>query len=308
MVLELAPSLNWKEVVLELDHAGFLCKDRHAFRLLWSALQLGLQSQGIAFPVELALRAWNNADGQVSLLAQMLKNTDLVCMADYPHHPINVEILKSPPEPDNKKLANWKCLGLLETLLSLLQAGGAQVYGQVQELLKEPMQHCPDVLVLGLLQLHAQQPMSKLKQELLASLIPVFLSNHPNSAIILHHAWHAPAPPIKSLVMHAMAEWYMRAEHDQSRLSRILDVAQDLKVLTCTDLTLSMLDVMMKTALDERAQGMGLVALKSGRVAQPSLPDLIQLATVPDSFFVVHTFGRTLCQVWTRHCRSLRVC
>ena len=31
--------------------------------------------------------------------------------------------------------------------------------------------------------------------------------------------------------MHAMAEWYMRGEpHDQSRLSRILDVAQDLKV------------------------------------------------------------------------------
>lgn len=31
--------------------------------------------------------------------------------------------------------------------------------------------------------------------------------------------------------MHAMAEWYMRGEqYDQARLSRILDVAQDLKV------------------------------------------------------------------------------
>lgn len=31
--------------------------------------------------------------------------------------------------------------------------------------------------------------------------------------------------------MHSMAEWYMRGEqHDQIRLSRILDVAQDLKV------------------------------------------------------------------------------
>ena len=36
---------------------------------------------------------------------------------------------------------------------------------------------------------------------------------------------------IRTLVMHAMAEWYMRGEHhDQGRLSRILDVAQDLKV------------------------------------------------------------------------------
>ena len=32
--------------------------------------------------------------------------------------------------------------------------------------------------------------------------------------------------------MHSMAEWYMRGEpHDQVRLSRILDVAQDLKVI-----------------------------------------------------------------------------
>lgn len=29
-----------------------------------------------------------------------------------------------------------------------------------------------------------------------------------------------------------MAEWYMRGDSDQSRLSRLLDVAQDLKALT----------------------------------------------------------------------------
>ena len=32
--------------------------------------------------------------------------------------------------------------------------------------------------------------------------------------------------------MHAMAEWYMMVENDQTRLSRILDVAQDLKALS----------------------------------------------------------------------------
>ena len=34
------------------------------------------------------------------------------------------------------------------------------------------------------------------------------------------------------LVLLAMSEWYMQAESDQSRLSRILDVAQDLKALS----------------------------------------------------------------------------
>lgn len=228
IVMELAPSLNWEDVISELDHPGFSMKDRNGLRLLISALQLGLQARGATFPAELLYRPWSNAEGQLSLLSQILKNPDIFCVADYPHHPINVEILKSPPEPDNKKLASWKCLGLLETLLNLLENGG--LYSQVQELLKEPVQHCPDVLVLGLLQ-HTQ-PMSKLRQELLSSLIPVFLGNHPNSAIILHHAWHAQSPLVKPLVMHAMAEWYMRAEHDQTRLSRILDVAQDLKALS----------------------------------------------------------------------------
>lgn len=36
--------------------------------------------------------------------------------------------------------------------------------------------------------------------------------------------------------MHAMAEWYMRGEqYDQAKLSRILDVAQDLKVSFAKD-------------------------------------------------------------------------
>ena len=32
--------------------------------------------------------------------------------------------------------------------------------------------------------------------------------------------------------MHTMSEWYMRDPNDQTRLSRILDVAQDLKALS----------------------------------------------------------------------------
>lgn len=32
--------------------------------------------------------------------------------------------------------------------------------------------------------------------------------------------------------MHSMADWYLRGESDQSRLSRILDLAQDLKALS----------------------------------------------------------------------------
>lgn len=72
-----------------------------------------------------------------------------------------------------------------------------------------------------------------MKQELISTLMPIFLENHSNSAVVLHYAWHCQghSSTIRTLIMHSMAEWYMRGEqHDQIRLSRILDVAQDLKV------------------------------------------------------------------------------
>lgn len=39
---------------------------------------------------------------------------------------------------------------------------------------------------------------------------------------------------IRQLVMQAMAEWYVKGDMDQGRLSRILDVAQDLKARIST--------------------------------------------------------------------------
>lgn len=63
-------------------------------------------------------------------------------------------------------------------------------YQEVHDLIKVPIQHCPDVLMLGLLQPpHTES--GAFRQEVLANLMPTFLGNHPNSAIILHTAWHA---------------------------------------------------------------------------------------------------------------------
>jgi CCR4-NOT transcription complex subunit 1 len=77
--------------------------------------------------------------------------------------------------------------------------------------------------------------MNKLKQDLIATLIPIFLGNHPNSAVILQYAWsqNLHLNIIRNRIMSSMTDWYMKAsEMDQnSRLARILDVSQDLKAL-----------------------------------------------------------------------------
>ncbi|KAJ2954200.1 hypothetical protein O0L34_g2438 [Tuta absoluta] len=230
MLKELSPNLNWKEVILQLDHPEFIVPDRQGLSILFTILRLGLQSAGYPaniFPVEYLCRRWTNLEGQMSLISYILKYPDIFSFADYPFHPVSIDLLKSPPETDNKEIATWRCLYLVELLLYAAERG---FYMQVHELFKFPVQHCPDILLLALLQI--SPPVTMFRQELLTTLIPIFLGNHPNSGIILHHAWHTQNPNIKPIIMHAMADWYIRGECDQAKLSRILDVAQDLKALS----------------------------------------------------------------------------
>uniref|UniRef100_A0A803TVR4 CCR4-NOT transcription complex subunit 1 n=1 Tax=Anolis carolinensis TaxID=28377 RepID=A0A803TVR4_ANOCA len=225
---ELNPALNFKEVTYELDHPGFQIRDSKGLQIVVYGVQRGLGLE--VFPVDLIYRPWKHAEGQLSFIQHSLINPEIFCFADYPCHTVATDILKAPPEDDNREIATWKSLDLIESLLRLAEVGQ---YEQVKQLFSFPIKHCPDMLVLALLQINTSW--HTLRHELISTLMPIFLGNHPNSAIILHYAWHGQgqSPSIRQLIMHAMAEWYMRGEqYDQAKLSRILDVAQDLKALS----------------------------------------------------------------------------
>ncbi|KFV71053.1 CCR4-NOT transcription complex subunit 1, partial [Dryobates pubescens] len=225
---ELNPSLDFKVVTYELDHPGFQIRDSKGLHMVVFGIQRGLGME--VFPVNAIYRPWKHAEGQLSFIQHSLINPDIFCFADYPCHTVATDILKAPPEDDNREIATWKSLDLIESLLRLAEVGQ---YEQVKQLFSFPIKHCPDMLVLALLQINTSW--HTLRHELISTLMPIFLGNHPNSAIILHYAWHGQgqSPSIRQLIMHAMAEWYMRGEqYDQAKLSRILDVAQDLKALS----------------------------------------------------------------------------
>ncbi|XP_055707339.1 CCR4-NOT transcription complex subunit 1 isoform X2 [Phlebotomus papatasi] len=228
---EVVPSLSWKDVCVGLDHAEFVLKDRAGLNLLITTLRLGLQSMTPAqnFPAECLYRHWTNTEGQLSLITLILKNSDIFSFADYIFTSVSVELLKTPPETDNKEIMAWKSLHLVEVLLYIAENG---FYTPVMELFKIPIQHCPDVLFMALLQINP--PLTVLRQELFQTLIPIFLGNHPNSGAILHHAWNSASlsPSLRHIIMVSMSDWYLRGDNDQQRLSRILDVAQDLKALS----------------------------------------------------------------------------
>ncbi|XP_066569695.1 CCR4-NOT transcription complex subunit 1 isoform X8 [Amia ocellicauda] len=228
VVKEVNPNLNFKEVTYELDHPGFIIRDSKGLQIVVYGIQRGLGME--VFPVDLIYRPWKHAEGQLSFIQHSLMSPDVFCFADYPCHAVAIDILKAPPEDDNREIATWKGLDLVESLLRLSEVGQ---YEQVKQLFNFPIKHCPDMLVLALLQISTSW--HTLRHELISTLMPIFLGNHPNSAIILHYAWHGQgqSPSIRQLIMHSMAEWYMRAEqYDQAKLSRILDVAQDLKSLS----------------------------------------------------------------------------
>uniref|UniRef100_A0A3B3Y956 CCR4-NOT transcription complex subunit 1 n=1 Tax=Poecilia mexicana TaxID=48701 RepID=A0A3B3Y956_9TELE len=228
IVKEVNPNLNFKEVTYELDHPGFLIRDSKGLQIVVYGIQRGLGME--VFPVDLIYRSWKHAEGQLSFIQYSLINPEVFCFADYPCHTVVIDLLKAPPEDDNREIATWKSLDLVESLLRLSELGQ---YEQVKQLFSFPIKHCPDMLVLALLQISTSW--HTLRHELISTLMPIFLGNHPNSAIILHYAWHGQgqSPSIRQLIMHSMAEWYMRGEqYDQAKLSRILDVAQDLKSLS----------------------------------------------------------------------------
>lgn len=227
-VQEMVPNFAWKEVVKEFDYPEFFLKDKMSLRLIVQALKKVLKDP---FPIDYLYRIWKNTEGQFSWILQSLKHPDVFCFADYPCRRTATECLKAQPEDDNRTVASWRSLSLLELLLGLSETG---IYSSCIELFKTPIHNCPDLLLLGLLQL--TNVWNKLKQELIAALVSLFLGNHPNSAVILQHAWNQQvnSVAIRTLMMSAMTEWYMKVTDNEQnlRLARILDVSQDLKALS----------------------------------------------------------------------------
>lgn len=44
---------------------------------------------------------------QLSFIQHSLINPEIFCFADYPCHTVVIDILKAPPEDDNREIATW---------------------------------------------------------------------------------------------------------------------------------------------------------------------------------------------------------
>uniref|UniRef100_A0A915PBF7 CCR4-NOT transcription complex subunit 1 n=1 Tax=Setaria digitata TaxID=48799 RepID=A0A915PBF7_9BILA len=219
-----APNLNWSEVVMHLDQTNFILRTKAQLQLLTTILLEGLGSN--PFPIGLLYREWNfHKCGQLSWIEQILQNPDVFCFSDYPHKAVNLTPLKVQPE-ETRELSNWRCLDLVDTLIRLGEV--RKLVNGVMNILHKPTSTCPDVLLLALLQM--QLPASNLRIHLMQMLIPTLIGNHPNAVPVLNVVWNCEDKvQLRPTILTALCSYYMKNPDDQAKLSRILEVAHELK-------------------------------------------------------------------------------
>ncbi|XP_065187096.1 CCR4-NOT transcription complex subunit 1-like isoform X2 [Sycon ciliatum] len=220
--------MDWTAVMTLLDQPGFRLCDVRGFHMILQAFERG--SQGAIFPVAVLMREWKNTQGQLSVIAQALSPNSEFNFADFPLMKAAYEHLKVQPNEKEPSVMCWTVLELLSALFRLSEVGHFEA---VAALFVAPSNQCPDVLLLSILQ---ARPMHwcTMQQKLCTRLVPLFFNKHDNSTVVLNYTWNAQAPgnSVHTLMMQSMAEWYQGGDKfDQMRLSRILDVAQELKGL-----------------------------------------------------------------------------
>jgi CCR4-NOT transcription complex subunit 1 len=137
---------------------------------------------------------------------------------------VNQDGLKTISSPSDSILNAWLLPDTMEVACYLAENG---LYERVRRWLEPLLQHFPDVLMIALCTTNPSEPWSALQQDLSQALMPTFLSHHPNWRPVLEKVW-ASRPVV---VMHGMVAWF-KADPSNQRLTRIFDVAQDIKAIS----------------------------------------------------------------------------
>ena len=172
---------------------------------------------------------WNNSLYQLRLLDALLSlPSDTFNFVSLPgRRVVTVEDVAA-ASPTIKTLAanvqshTWNSLDLFEVLVRLGDSENENVRNCVREMLDKAVRISADIVHMGLLQ--APKPWNALQVEYSRQLLGMFLSGHPNHQLVFMRIWQIEPSYLTS----ALREFY---EENPMNITRILDVAQDLKIL-----------------------------------------------------------------------------
>ncbi|KAM1140419.1 hypothetical protein ACFX19_041194 [Malus domestica] len=217
-IKQLAPGTNWIQVIENLDHEGFFIPNQEAFSFFMSVYQHVCQEP---FPLHVICGSvWKNTEGQLSFLKHAVSAPPEVFT--FAH---SVRQLAYIDAVHGHKLelghANhaWLSLDLLDVLCLLAERGHALA---VRSMLEYPLKHCPEVLLLGMA--HTNTAYNLLQYEVSFTVFPMMVKNAMGIGMI-NHLWHINT----SLVLRGFVDAH---NCDPDSIARILDICQELKILS----------------------------------------------------------------------------
>eukprot|EP00250_Pteridium_aquilinum_P021342 c25093_g1_i1 orf=270-7661(-) len=213
-----APGTDWGLVVDKFDHEGFYLPDQKAFNILIGIYAMACKDP---FPIEKICGAlWKNAEGQISFLRYaVLASPDILQFGRSYSGQFPLEsFLGNEILPSSTNQA-WLSIPLLKVLCQLAEMGHA---GAVRSMLEHPMKHCPDILLLGVVQV--KTTWNLIQYEILASLFPMYLGAGVSSNAIFRQLWRLNSV----MVIRGFLEVHSK---DPTSIPRILDVCQELQLL-----------------------------------------------------------------------------
>ncbi|XP_015889443.2 uncharacterized protein LOC107424219 isoform X1 [Ziziphus jujuba] len=215
---QLAPGTNWIRVIENMDHEGFYIPNQEAFLNFMSIYKRVCQEP---FPLHsICGSVWKNTEGQLSFLKYAVSASPEVFT--FGHSARQLAYIDA-VHGHKLQLANsnhaWLCLDLLDVLCQLAERGYAHI---VRSMLEFPLQHCPEVLLLGMA--HINTAYNLLQYEVSITAFPKIVNSAMANSMI-HHLWHVNT----NLVLRGFIDAQLS---DPDNLTRILDICQELKILS----------------------------------------------------------------------------
>ncbi|ORY06821.1 Not1-domain-containing protein [Basidiobolus meristosporus CBS 931.73] len=225
VLMDLQPNTDWLVVIQQLDHDGFYVPSVAGLSVITSAYKSAVKGSS-PFPLDVLWHRWNNTKGQLSFLRQAIQAPiEVIDIAELATKKIvdPEDVASTNPQfaniASNLVTQPWNNLDLIQNLIFMYET---EVGEEVKSLFERGTKQTPELLLLGLAQL--PEPWNPLHQELVTKLVAAFLTGHMNSNFVLWRLWNIN----NSLLIHAALDMY---HSNPTLISRILDVAQDIKIL-----------------------------------------------------------------------------
>ncbi|KAJ7871497.1 Not1-domain-containing protein [Mycena olivaceomarginata] len=221
--------LNWASVIKSFDWPDRHGVDTATLKLLIAVL-VNSPREAEPHAVTGFWTTWSNSLYQLRLLDALLSlPADTFNFVQLPGRRIVTVDDVSIASPTIKSLAanvqghTWNSLELFEVLVRLADSESLEIRNCVREMLDKAIKISAELVHMGLLQV-PDLAWNEIRLEYSRRLLAMFLAGHPNHQLVFMRIWQIEP----SYLTNAFRDFY---EENPLNITRILDVAQDLKIL-----------------------------------------------------------------------------